>query len=414
MIKNDELLIYTQLDKIDTDDLKQKFISIIKYGKFNLFDSFNIYGSAIFKYDDTILAYCDKQLSFPLYINKINGTISTKIDSNINAANGDAQISFNSNKYGYVIGNDTFLNNILQLRAGEYCIINRNGCHINNYTKYTHGIVDSKIELLLLELDTIIDNAIRNLIQIANGSNIILSLSSGKDSLIILLKLMEIGYDKVLTYSFGKHNSYEHFIARNVSKQFGLEYTFLLIEYNKNKLLSLFNYLNLAPYTPRYLFVPVLEQLLDYKNDSIFTAGIGGDFLTGRFVHDNMMDIDINNKTMLNWNMLEYQTKFRNRHIDVYKYYDLKFFMPYFDNDYVKFWNKVPASYKINQYLYTIYYNYLIKKLNVKLDNYDGVANLYDKANEEYYVFNLGSKDTDINDEIKQLYYQYVCDRIGK
>ena len=65
MIKNDELLIYTQLDKIDTDDLKQKFISIIKYGKFNLFDSFNIYGSAIFKYDDTILAYCDKQLSFP-------------------------------------------------------------------------------------------------------------------------------------------------------------------------------------------------------------------------------------------------------------------------------------------------------------------------------------------------------------
>lgn len=110
--------------------------------------------------------------------------------------------------------------------------------------------------------------------------------------------------------------------------------------------------------------------------------------------------------------MYNYQTKIRNRHLDVFEYFGVNYFSPYFDNEYVNYWNSVSLDLKMNQKLYKYYVDKQFSKIDYKYEPYDKIASIYDMKNEDYYVFNLGTSALDINVDVKNKYLDYVYSRI--
>lgn len=408
---DNNIRIYTQLSNIDIGSVTSAAIEFLKNRENSLLDSLNIYGSFIYKKDSVMLAYCDKQLSFSLYVCKNTANISCSYPyKTIATLDEIATTEYKSTKYGYTNSIRTFDDEVLQIPAGHYCTIENNVISINPYTNYIHNDTDSDMSKKTSELDSVYNIMVTKLIKQASEKKILLFISSGKDSVMLLLKLVELGYKNVIACSFGKKYNYEHIFTKKLCNHLGIEYLFLDISYNSEQLDRYIEYHYPKPYAPRYLFVPIVEKLK--CDDALFVTGIGGDFLSGKYTHDSKMLNNESNIYILRDNMYNYQTKIRNRHLDVFEYFDVNYFNPYFDNEYVNYWNSVSLDLKINQKLYKCYVDKQFSKIGYKYEPYDKIANIYNMKNEDYYVFNLGTSTLDINVDTKNKYLDYICSKV--
>lgn len=408
---DNNIQIYTQLSNIDIGSVTSAASEFLKNRENSLLDSLNIYGSFIYKKDDVALAYCDKQLSFPLYVSKNAASISCSYPHRTIASLDEiAIVEYESTKYGYTNSVRTFDSDVLQISAGHYCAIENNVISIYPYTNYIHSDADSDINKKTSELDSVYNTIVTKLIKQTSGKKILLFISSGKDSVMLLLKLVELGYKNVIACSFGKKYNYEHIFTKKLCSHLGIEYLFLDISCDSEQLDRYIEYHYPKPYAPRYLFVHVVEKLK--CDELLFVTGIGGDFLSGKYTHDSKMLNNENNIYILRDNMCNYQTKIRNRHLDVFEYFGVNYFSPYFDNEYTNYWNSVSLDLKMNQKLYKYYIGKQFNMIGYKYEPYDKIADIYNMKNEDYYVFNLGTSTEDINVGIKNKYLNYVYSRV--
>ena len=225
---DNNIRIYTQLSNIDIGSVTSAAIEFLKNRENSLLDSLNIYGSFIYKKDSVMLAYCDKQLSFSLYVCKNTANISCSYPyKTIAALDEIATTEYKSTKYGYTNSIRTFDDEVLQIPAGHYCTIENNVISINPYTNYIHNDTDSDMSKKTSELDSVYNIMVTKLIkQASEKKKILLFISSGKDSVMLLLKLVELGYKNVIACSFGKKYNYEHIFTKKLCNHLGIEYLF--------------------------------------------------------------------------------------------------------------------------------------------------------------------------------------------
>ena len=291
---DNNIQIYTQLSNVDICSVTSAASEFLKNRENSLLDSLNIYGSFICKKDNIVLAYCDKQLSFPLYVSKNAANISCSYPHRIILSIDKIAIAeYKSTKYGCTNSIRTFDDEVLQIPAGHYCTIENNVISINPYANYIHNDTDSDINKKTSELDSVYNIMVTKLIKQASGKKILLFISSGKDSVMLLLKLVELGHKNIVACSFGKKYNYEHIFTRKLCNHLGIEYLFLDISCDSKQLDRYIEYHYPKPYTPRYLFVPVVEKLK--CDELLFVTGIGGDFLSGKYTHDSKMLNNENN-----------------------------------------------------------------------------------------------------------------------
>ena len=137
---------------------------------------------------------------------------------------------------GYVTGPATLFEGINQIQAGEYlAYATRDGqLATHYYHQFWHGNYFSDSEEELLDrLDTVFVRAYERLIASIKEHDLtpVVPLSGGLDSRIIVAMLKRCGVDDVICFTYGRRNSREAKISKQVAELLG--YRWLFVGYSK-------------------------------------------------------------------------------------------------------------------------------------------------------------------------------------
>ena len=167
----------------------------------------------IFQTPKYILCAVDRVRSIPLFYTSTDCNLIISDDANY--LRERIQAPFNEEHgaeflvTGYVTGADTLFEGIQQIQAGEYLIYNKsNGNHsAHRYFQYLHGnYLAETEEQLIKDLDDVMVRVFHRLIEntINQGKTIIVPLSGGLDSRLVVAMLKRLGVKDVICFSYGE------------------------------------------------------------------------------------------------------------------------------------------------------------------------------------------------------------------
>jgi len=381
----------------------------------NLLINSNGFYSVIIESKSNLFFASDRLRSFPLFYLLDRGIIylsdsGLQLLEVLNDLKVDRLMKLEYLNSGFVLGEDTILKPIKQLEAGIFIVFNKKNRNISkiNYFELKHNDTFKlkTSSFLTTNLDEVFNDVFKRLLNFINDRQIVIPLSSGFDSRIILQKLIELGYKNIITFSYGKKNNKESLISQNIAKYFNVSWYF--IEYNNKVWQNVFkdkNFLDFNQFAfniSSYVHVqdfPAIQYLIDKKiieRESVVIPGHSGDFIAGShiplkysgkvFITLNQLCKDIskkhfiskerikakyfrgiNNSKLINIktasskfeciDMKERQAKLIVNSVRVYEYFGLKWCLPLWDNKIIEFWMKVPLKKRLGRELY---YNYAL------------------------------------------------------
>ncbi|AAL80916.1 asparagine synthase [Pyrococcus furiosus DSM 3638] len=372
---------------------------------------YGIFSIAI-KTDDKIHLISDTTRTFPMFYAVANDEIlisddtffiKKKIDGQYNK---DLKTEFL--RCGYVTGPETLINGVYQVQAGEIVVISEDGQIMrkfyHDYTVTQDELLKDSSDALKKEFLKILDKAIKRLILMANGDTIVIPLSGGYDSRAIATMLKKNGYENVILYTYGKPDSTEVRVAREVAKN--LEFEWIFVEQNEDIVdpdyperdfflefyKYAFNHVSTIHLQDFFVFKHLHDNSVIPKN-SIIVPGHSGDFLGGS--HLRKLPIpkskrDVFNTILIkhyivnehiklspyvvkkineylnsfsehtlpyslddNWNMKERQAKFIVNSNRTYEFFGYRHAIPLWDLELVEFFRRVPLEYKTKEVIYS-------------------------------------------------------------
>ena len=361
----------------------------------------NINGSfvVIMKLANTVLAAVDRIRSIPIFIYRAHGIVHISDDiyqlcslySLIKYDNlGIEQMRLS----GYTIGNRTGIESIKQLCAGEYCIIESSDAIIKKYYVHLHGnYVDINEQEIKEHLNTISDNVFSRLVKSVNGRQIIVPLSGGYDSRYIVCWLKKIGYENVCCFTYGNKNNIEAQVSKKVAETLGYEWHCVEYSYDTWKDVftpkweEFFKYAGQLSQVPHHQDIYAVKYLVDngiIEKNAVVVPGYCGDGLGGSFLYkedqvqsctfedllnkilerqfsysynwksdlkksiidslysSRMDSLDDYNNIHEEWATINKWSKFVVNAVRGYEYQGLTWRLPFWDNELVEFWYKIP------------------------------------------------------------------------
>ncbi len=185
---------------------------------------------------DIIFCVVDKTRSTPLFYVKTKNSfivsdsahyLKDKINPHLNEENAAEFMVA-----GYVTGNETLFDDIKQVRNAEFLIYQKNDGLLKSccYFKFLHGNYYELPENALLEIfDRTLVNAFSRLVKSTSqqGKTLVVPLSGGLDSRIIVAMLKRLGANDVICVSYGRKGCRESEISKNVAEALGYEWIFV-------------------------------------------------------------------------------------------------------------------------------------------------------------------------------------------
>lgn len=316
---------------------------------------------------------------------------------------------------GYVTGRETLYERLFQLQGGEYLLWLKKERRMirRRYFLFCSDEIRSEDELALVEeLDAITTAIFQRIIDRAGGRKILVPLSGGLDSRLIVCKLKELRYDNLSAFSYGPSGNYEAKAAKFIAGR--LEIPWTLIPSSRKAARKFFNselrrrYWNYADGLSSVPFMQDIDTLVSLKEkgllsgDPIIINGQTGDFISGGHIPkvclaggggepglicDTMIDKHfslwphlktrenleritrkllglieefgpgggLNYKTLECWEWQERQCKYVINGQRAYDFIFLDWELPLWENEYLFFWSKIPLRYKFGQRLYKKY-----------------------------------------------------------
>jgi len=316
---------------------------------------------------------------------------------------------------GFVTGSETLFHGISQLQAGEYLIYDkeRGSIRISYYHRYWHGdyLSDSENDLLN-RIDETLIRVFRRLIKSTKGLKIVVPLSGGLDSRIVVTMLKRLGVEDLICFSYGKKGNKEAQISERVAE--ALDYQWIFIEDTKEELFNCYHSEEMrkffiysgnlvsTPHTQDFLAVMKMRDAGKIPKNSVFVPGHTGDVLAGshipldynkpqsydlkKFLDDNLekhyllwkwdrakngsifknrilksvgnpsvcdKDSCANAIEMFDFN--ERQAKYIINSVRVYEFFGYHWRIPLWDKELINLFLKIPLSYRIYQYIYKKY-----------------------------------------------------------
>lgn len=316
---------------------------------------------------------------------------------------------------GYVTSSETLFDGISQLQAGEYLIYDKKDGSLAThfYHRFWHGnyFSDSE-EDLLSRLDETFVRVFQRLIASTKGLQIVVPLSGGLDSRIIITMLKRLGVEDAICFTYGRKGNREAEISRRVAEALGYKWYF--IEYTSEKwytcahlndLKAYYSYAgNLVslPHIQDFLAVKVLKEEGKIPENAVFVPGHTGDMISGDHIpldydrpqtytfdkffednlekHYNLWKWDVtelgtlfkekirksvgnisvhDNESCANaielFDFNERQAKFIINAVRVYEFWGFQWRIPLWDAELIDFFLKVPLFLRIDQKLYREY-----------------------------------------------------------
>ena len=317
---------------------------------------------------------------------------------------------------GYVTGRKTIYSEIKQLQAGEYLIYDKvsEKMTLDRYYLYEPAPAQEKNkEEYLNELGRTTDNVFKRVVEYAGGRQIVVPLSGGLDSRLIITKLHSMNYPNLFTFSYGPPGNPEALKAMNIARQLGVDWHF--VDTKKKKAKSIFREeerqaywryadgLSSLPVMNDYYSIKYLLDTSKIDSDAVIINGQSGDFISGNHIpfkdpkgpvtserlineiikkhfsvwqhkktSSNLQYLSNLIRTRLNltdevltaekaaalfelWEWQERQSKLVVNGQRMYEYFGLDWQLPLWAPEYVKFWETVPLEYRINQSLFKEY-----------------------------------------------------------
>ncbi|MEI7903425.1 MAG: asparagine synthase-related protein, partial [bacterium] len=183
-----------------------------------------------------VFAAVDRLRSIPLFYGTHDGKLLLSDDAFwVREQSGDATIDPVSEgeflRTSYVFGRNTLSPSVRQLQPGECLFARPEGIEVKFYYLHTHGNYLSLSESEYFDqLDVVFRNVFQRLIDSVRGRTIVVPLSGGYDSRYIAAMLKNLGYEKVICYTYGRPTSYEVATSRRVAETLG--YPWHYVEYN--------------------------------------------------------------------------------------------------------------------------------------------------------------------------------------
>ena len=130
-----------------------------------------------------------------------------------------------------VSGRDTLLRSVKQVQAGEAVALipTSEGVRMqaNRFYEFDHAQTTQPFEELMRRSDLSLTSAFRRLTAYAAGKTIVVPLGGGLDSRLIMLMLKRTGYDKVVSFTYGRPTNQESEISRKVASELGFSWIFI-------------------------------------------------------------------------------------------------------------------------------------------------------------------------------------------
>lgn len=342
---------------------------------------------------------------------------------------------------GYVTGRETLYKFLYQLQAGEWLIWDKKERVLEReryYLFYSEKTRRESEDELIDELNKITNEIFQRIIEEVNGAPIWIPLSGGLDSRLVLCKLKQLGYDNLTAFSYGASGNYEAKAAKHVAKRIGVPWQFVPISMRESKIFfytdirkRYWDYSDGLSNIPNMQDIHALSKLLAQKSlspECVIINGQSGDFITGGHIPPSFLDrepdisllferaIDkhyslwVNLKTKANvneiadkikalleiekekkvdlqelarlyerWEWQERQCKYVINGQRIYDFFHLKWFLPLWDDSYLKFWEKIGFGQKYAQRLYKSYLESfdffgLFKKFRPEIWRWPGVT----------------------------------------
>ena len=256
--------------------------------------------SVIIEQNQITLAAVDPIRTFPLFY--ASGTEGPVISDSVDAIrdiNGNHELhSLASAEFlasGFVSGPDTLIPGISQVQAGEiieFSLTPRQSRESHFYSSYrTRNTFNPGEAELRDHLESVTDNLFIRLIRSLENRTIVIPLSGGYDSRFIVAKMKQMGYEKLICYSYGRKGNRDMVISGRVAAELELEW--IPVVYTPELIAGFVDdplFLEYLKYSSNHTSMFFLQEyfavkyLKDYQlipDDAIFAPGHSADFFAG-------------------------------------------------------------------------------------------------------------------------------------
>ncbi|MBA6222883.1 7-cyano-7-deazaguanine synthase [Colwellia sp. MB02u-18] len=382
--------------------------------------------SVVIKTKLGVLLASDITRTFPLFYTKQNNAWIVSDDANFLQAKYSLRISSEKRELfqctGYVTGCNTLLDSLYQVQAAEVVLLNNEVECYEYWTYATSKIVNKPFYKLQNSLLNILDDVTKRLVESVDGRTVVIPLSGGYDSRLIVSLLKKHKYNSVICFTYGSKTSFEKKIARKVARKHNvklieIDYTPEFIDEN----LDIAEYIDYIKYASNYTSLPHIQDFLSVKylvknglvpTGSIFVPGHSGDLFAGTHIAcektatnnldavqeaikrkhyclsdttDLEITIDYCNPDFFSysnteaWSWKERQAKFIVNSLKVYEFFGMEARLPLWDKELAEFFKEIPLEYKNHS----------------QHNKYNFSTNLYENTLFEiFYIYGVGYKKT--------------------
>lgn len=316
---------------------------------------------------------------------------------------------------GYVTGPDTLFPEVKQLQAGEAIIVGQDikGNLQVNPQRYFHYLpsMDSpeSEEEIFHQLDVVLDRVLKRLIDYVDGRTIVVPLSGGYDSRLIVLMLKRLGYENIVAFSYGKPGNKEAMVSKEVAEKLGIRWEFVPYSneqwyewYRSSEMKAFFEFagnLSSLPHIQDWPAVKVLKEEKRIPENAVFVPGhtvvlaiqinaveeiwrkkkgTKAFFEMLRKSHYNLKQhisdihelrnasysayFQMDNKEQVasvgdSWAWTERQSKFIGNSVRVYEFFGHNWWMPFWDREFLDYWSGISYENRLHKSIFKKYVN---------------------------------------------------------
>lgn len=372
-------------------------------------------------FEDVLFLCVDRQRTIPLFyeLSESTVTVYNHISLEKIRQNGaDTSAVDHLEHCLFIPGEKTAAKGVCQVMAGQYLLIDRLGSVVRKDYVSKIPVAEYTDENKLMTLiDQKFTETTKRLITVLDGRRAVIPLSGGHDSRLIAYYLKHLGYDNILTYTYGPKGNFESETSRKVAEYLGLEWHF--VEYKPRALKKLFRqeFRNVADYYSNgvssvcvqdWYAVHELKKQGILTSTDVFVPGhsfdcISGSFILPRYVENEYIEKDALFADILwkhyregkrvvpvsarqkirqladiallkdapetmdaqeafslyqRYNIAERQSKYICNQVRLYEYYGFSWYMPLWDTELVDFWESIPLKLKYNRQLFRDFAEY--------------------------------------------------------
>ncbi len=261
--------------------------------------------------NDSCFLAVDKICSIPIFdaANKNKYAVSNYapfLKSFFSIADGDVELRplLEISMSGFTIGDKTIYRKINRLMAGE-CVLWDNGKRYSSfyYTYFPSRAIKCDYDELKNQFAKVCLSTMRNLIDSVNGRQIVVPLSAGKDSRLIVSCLKELSYENVVCFTYGRLGNYEVSTSKKVASELGYKWIYVQDTWREKRIFFKSRIYNLyVKEFESYASVPNIQDIYEVyslksrkviDNDAVIVNGNSGDFISGGHV-PKLLDLDEN------------------------------------------------------------------------------------------------------------------------